>query len=49
MTRIVALGAQAWLTGTGAELFTALGDRASWFEVTETGGVSTARAVDPAP
>ena len=46
---IVALGAQAWLTGTGAELFTALGDRASWFEVTETGGVSTARAVDPAP
>ena len=33
---ICALGAQAWMTGTGAELFTELGDRAQYFEVMET-------------
>ncbi|WP_037264237.1 DNA replication/repair protein RecF [Roseivivax halodurans] len=37
---IVALGAQAWMTGTGPELFEDLGDRAQRFDVTETGGVS---------
>ncbi len=33
---ISALGAQAWMTGTGPELFTELGSRAQYFEVTET-------------
>jgi DNA replication and repair protein RecF len=37
---ISALGAQAWMTGTGSELFTALGDRAQRFEVTEKDGAS---------
>jgi len=42
---ICALGAQAWMTGTGAELFTELGTRAQYFEVTETetGTVVTSR------
>jgi DNA replication and repair protein RecF len=34
------LGAQAWMTGTGAELFDALGDRAQRYAVTDTGGLS---------
>ena len=34
---ICALKAQAWMTGTGAELFADLDDRAQHFEVTETG------------
>ncbi len=34
---ICALGAQAWMTGTGPELFEELGDRAQHVEVTETG------------
>ena len=38
---ICALGAQAWMTGTGPELFTALGSRAQFFEVTEEAGLST--------
>lgn len=38
---ICALGAQAWMTGTGAELFTDLGDRAQYLEVTEEDGIST--------
>lgn len=38
---ITALGAQAWMTGTGAEMFTALGPRAQVLEVTDTKGVST--------
>ena len=38
---ICALGAQAMMTGTGPELFDALGPRAQVFEVTETGGRST--------
>jgi len=40
---ICALGAQAFLTGTGAELFDTLGARAQGFEVTETGGLSALR------
>lgn len=40
---ITALGAQAWMTGTGAELFDTLGSRAQMFEVTETNGVSDVR------
>ncbi len=38
---ICALGAQAWMTGTGAELFDALGSRAQYFEVTEADTVSS--------
>jgi DNA replication and repair protein RecF len=37
---IVALGAQAWMTGTGPELFAELGTRAQTLEVTEQGGLS---------
>jgi DNA replication and repair protein RecF len=40
---IAALGAQAWMTGTGAELFDTLGDRAQTLEVTETDGISDVR------
>ncbi|WP_127113478.1 DNA replication/repair protein RecF [Shimia sediminis] len=38
---ICALGAQAWMTGTGAELFADLGDRAQYLEVTEEEGISS--------
>jgi DNA replication and repair protein RecF len=37
---ICGLGAQAWMTGTGAELFEELGDRANLLRVSEDGGVS---------
>lgn len=37
---VCALGAQAWMTGTGAELFGELRDRARGFEVTDSGGAS---------
>ncbi|GAA0290492.1 DNA replication/repair protein RecF [Rhodovulum strictum] len=37
---ICALGAQAWMTGTGAELFETLGARAQYMEVIETDGTS---------
>ncbi len=37
---VCGLGAQAWMTGTGAELFSELGTRAQHFEVTEADGVS---------
>jgi len=37
---ICALEAQAWMTGTGPELFEELGDRAQHVEVTEDGGAS---------
>ncbi|ROU01279.1 DNA replication/repair protein RecF [Histidinibacterium lentulum] len=37
---ILALGAQAWMTGTGPELFAEFGDRAQYLEVTEADGVS---------
>ncbi|MGR3714507.1 MAG: DNA replication/repair protein RecF [Shimia sp.] len=43
--KICALGAQAWMTGTETELFDALGDRAQYIEVTDTGGIS---AISPA-
>ena len=39
---ICALGAQAWMTGTGPELFEGLGDRAQYLEVTEEAGTSHA-------
>lgn len=42
---ICALGAQAWMTGTGAELFHDLGDRAQALEVTEEDGESRVREV----
>lgn len=38
---IHSLNAQAWMTGTGAELFTELGDRAMMIEVTDQDGLST--------
>ena len=41
---ICALGAQAWMTGTGAEMFAALGDRAQVLEVTEQDGTSAVAA-----
>ena len=37
---VCALGAQAWMTGTGADLFAGLGDRAQAYDVTEAGGLS---------
>jgi len=37
---ICGLGAQAWMTGTGPELFAALGDRAQMLRVTEADGLS---------
>lgn len=42
---ICALGAQAWMTGTGPELFDALGPRAQHLEVTETAGESHTRRI----
>lgn len=42
---ITALKAQAWMTGTGAEMFTALGARGQAFEVTESDGISHVAAV----
>ncbi len=37
---LCALGAQAFMTGTGPELFEALGQRAAWIEVSDVAGVS---------
>ncbi len=42
---ICALGAQAWMTGTGRELFDELGDRTQHFEVTDIDGKSVATKV----
>ncbi|ETA52538.2 recombinase RecF [Rhodobacteraceae bacterium PD-2] len=42
---ICALGAQAWMTGTGRELFAELGARAQRIEVRDEAGVSTVHAV----
>ena len=42
---IVALGAQAWMTGTGPELFEELEGRAQYVEVTEEAGVSAVHQV----
>ena len=39
-TEITVLGAQAWMTGTGPELFAEMGDGAQYLEVTEEGGES---------
>lgn len=41
---ICGLGAQAWMTGTGPELFEELGDRAQRFSVREADGVSEVSA-----
>lgn len=38
------MGAQAWMTGTGAELFSSIGDDVLRLEVTEAKGVSTLRS-----
>ncbi len=45
---ICALGGQAWMTGTGPELFADLGARAQHFEITETGGISSVSTRGPA-
>ena len=42
---IVALGAQAWMTGTGAELFDDLGDRATCLSVADSDGTSVVTPV----
>ena len=42
---ICALGAQAWMTGTGPELFAELGARAQSVEVTEEAGESSVRVI----
>ena len=42
---ICALGAQAWMTGTGMELFASLGARAQYFEVSDIDGVSQCAAL----
>ncbi len=44
---ICALEAQAWMTGTGAELFAELGDRAQHIDVSETEGESRADMLVP--
>jgi DNA replication and repair protein RecF len=43
---ICALGAQAFMTGTGPELFAELGSRAQYAEVTETHGQSAVERKD---
>jgi len=43
---ITALGAQAWMTGTGPELFAELGARAQYLEVTEVDGTSVVAPKD---
>ncbi|MEL7344332.1 MAG: DNA replication/repair protein RecF [Pseudomonadota bacterium] len=42
---ICALGAQAWMTGTDANLFEALGDRAEYLTVEEDDGISRVTSV----
>jgi DNA replication and repair protein RecF len=42
---VCALGAQAWMTGTGPELFAELGERAQCLEVTDTDGVSAVQKI----
>ena len=44
---ICALGAQAWMTGTGPELFEELGEKAQYLEVTEIDGESRVAALHP--
>jgi DNA replication and repair protein RecF len=43
---ICGLGAQAWMTGTGPELFAELGPRAQYLEVTDENGESRVRSHD---
>lgn len=43
---IIALGAQAWMTGTGPELFGELGNRAQYIEVTETDNLSQTTQIE---
>ena len=40
MMKFAHLGAQAWMSGTGPELFEHLGDRAQYLSVTEVEGKS---------
>ncbi|MDU8929603.1 DNA replication/repair protein RecF [Alisedimentitalea sp. MJ-SS2] len=44
---ICALGVQAWMTGTGPELFAELGERAQYLEVTENDGTSRVQTITP--
>lgn len=44
---ICALGAQAWMTGTGPELFAELGSRAQYLNITEVAGSSNVEVVPP--
>mgnify|MGYP004337477621 CR=1 FL=1 len=44
---IVALGAQAFMTGTGPELFTELGERALHIEVRDEAGQSRIEEIKP--
>ncbi|MFZ5963512.1 DNA replication/repair protein RecF [Thalassococcus sp. BH17M4-6] len=44
---ICALGAQAWMTGTGAELFSDLGQRAQYLLVTDSEGLSDVMEATP--
>ena len=44
---VCALNVQAFMTGTGAELFAELGSRASHFEISENGGLSNLEEVFP--
>ena len=41
------LGAQAWMTGTGPELFDTMGGRAMYLEVTEESGLSQVNEAQP--
>ncbi|WP_116133262.1 DNA replication/repair protein RecF [Tropicimonas sp. IMCC34043] len=43
---ILALGAQAWMTGTGAELFADLGPRARRLQVSDSAGTSVVTTLD---
>lgn len=43
---ICTLGAQAWMTGTGPELFAELGQRAQYVNVTEKDGASVTRQME---
>lgn len=42
---LVGMGTQAWMTGTGAELFETLGDQAQSFAVTDKDGISQVEPV----
>jgi DNA replication and repair protein RecF len=44
---VVTLGAQAWMTGTGPELFDTMGARAMYLEVTEESGLSQVNEAQP--